>query len=550
MSYETDNLSGVIIRADEETDAPELTYPLGLTGWHGVSVGMYVGEDEAFGKTPVMVHVRLTKEDTATRLTILEVKSGEGEEIHELFWKFADLTDQDLVLTQQKWRVAEGEAPGCIKGHNSRVAYIKVVPLSEAEIADVQTDRSDNDTRKLFLHNDAHGYQWHSRPTEPEHVRQEIEPFRDTDYGRLYWECAGGDLLNYPGNTGRLPTLPGLDDFAGQGDRMHRESWETFLAEDIDPFRVALDHAHGMGLEFHASYRVTAFQFPPDHDHFHYGEDAFYLNHPELRGTDREGRLTPRLSYAYPEMREYVISVLTEVVSTYDVDGICLLYNRRPPFVEYDPSLVDGFKDEYGLDPLQLEDDDPRWLRYRCLVMTKFMREVRKAMQDEAQKQGGRTIEVSAIVMRNEQENLYYGMDLKAWIDEGLVDTIIPYTSEVFLDSDSESWSDPRDIEYFVELTRGTPCKLAPNIMPRHMSAEAYRKRAAGLYERGVGNLFFWDCVPEARGNGTSSWTALRRLGHKEEVRDWMDSGAPEVTMSAKPVRSLDGWDNSYATPG
>ena len=32
-TYETDSLSGVMLRADTETDAPEVTYPLGVAGW-------------------------------------------------------------------------------------------------------------------------------------------------------------------------------------------------------------------------------------------------------------------------------------------------------------------------------------------------------------------------------------------------------------------------------------------------------------------------------------------------------------------------------------
>ena len=39
-TYETDTLSGVMLRADTETDAPEVTYPFDVSGWHAVSIGM------------------------------------------------------------------------------------------------------------------------------------------------------------------------------------------------------------------------------------------------------------------------------------------------------------------------------------------------------------------------------------------------------------------------------------------------------------------------------------------------------------------------------
>ena len=72
----------------------------------------------------------------------------------------------------------------------------------------------------------------------------------------------------------------------------------------------------------------------------------------------------------------------------YGVDGVGLLYNRRPPLLEYEPPIVDGFKAEYGEDPRELPDDDPRWLRYRARTLTQFMHEVRKAMDDAAERMG------------------------------------------------------------------------------------------------------------------------------------------------------------------
>ena len=72
--------------------------------------------------------------------------------------------------------------------------------------------------------------------------------------------------------------------------------------------------------------------------------------------------------------------------------------------------------------------------------MTQFMREVREAMDDEAQRQGRRKIDVSAIVSGRREENDLWGLDVKAWIDEGLADMIIPYTSAPHLQSAVQSW--------------------------------------------------------------------------------------------------------------
>ena len=115
----------------------------------------------------------------------------------------------------------------------------------------------------------------------------------------------------------------------------------------------------------------------------------------------------------------------------------------------------------------------------------------------------------------------------------------------------AEAWTDVRDLEYFISLTKGTACKLAPNIMPRQMSPEAYRKRAAALYDAGVENLFFWDCAScDGRANYSGSWDGLRRLGHREEIEAWTKLDGPTLAAPTTAIRKLGDWDMSYDTPG
>ena len=257
------------------------------------------------------------------------------------------------------------------------------------------------------------------------------------------------------------------------------------------------------------------------------------------------------MAYSFPEVRQFVISLLREMAQR-PVDGICLLYNRRMPLVEYEPPIVEGFKGQFGDDPRQLDAHDPHWLSYRAHVLTDFMREVRAAMDKEGRAQGrSKRIEISAIVGSTEQENLINGMDLAAWVDEGLVDTLIPYTSGANYDSSVTAWTDPKQLEFFVELVRGTSCVLAPNLMPRHMTPEEFRRRATTVYSAGVEHMFFWDCAGgSGRANFRDMWNALRRLGHRDEIDAWWASGELDLSNSRMDLRKLGDWDLSYVTPG
>lgn len=234
----------------------------------------------------------------------------------------------------------------------------------------------------------------------------------------------------------------------------------------------------------------------------------------------------------------------------FPVDGISLEFNRRLPIVEYEPPLVEGFKAEYGEDPFQLDERDPRWLKYRSGVMTRFMGDVRRAMDEVAERTGrANRIGVSAVVTNSRYENLYYGLDMDAWVKKGLVDTLIPYSSNPDFNSNEPSWTDVRDAEYWVSLTRGTPTALALNIMPREMSGEEYRRRLSPLYEAGVEHFFFWDgAMTRAQFTGTSH--VMRRLGHGDEVAAWTKAGEPGLDAPQTRLRKVGDWDLSYVMPG
>ncbi len=487
MSYRTDSLSGTMLAAGLETAAPTVRYPLDARGLHAISIGTVPIRTAAEGLT-LGVPLKLSGDDSFSFITMEPARRPDhGVDVVECYWKIADLTGQQLDIGQASARIGEGDGPGAYACAAARVVYIKLVPLTDAEISDWRADQARSDTRRLFAHNDAHFAQYLFRLTSADDVRREIEQYHESDFSRMYWEAGGGDQLAYFSAIGRRHTLDGLEDYGRRGDRMHAESWRVFREEGVDPFDVALEQTHAVGMEFHAGYRVAAFQYPPPLDHHNHG-DTYFARHPEFHGEDRAGNRTPRISYSYPEVREYVASLLCEMAER-PIDGVCLLYNRRPPLVEYEPPLVDGFTREFGCDPRTLPEDDPDWLAYRAGTLTQFMRDVRAAM-DEAS-QGRRRIAVSAITEASEAENLMQGIDLVTWVREGLVDTLIPYSPRAnfrpfFSEPSGMVWTDPAQLDFLSQTVAGSPCVVAPNLMPRVMSPEDYRRQAAVIYSAGI----------------------------------------------------------------
>ncbi len=566
LRYETDQLSGVMLIAGAKTSAIDITYPLNLSGWHSISLGLWGAEAASSHK----MLARLTNEDTFSTFTLPTGDprseplnkykvywNGELTPYHngyahdpiwEIFWKVADLTDLQIVLGQETWRIAPGEEIYSHESYPAMPAYIKVVPLSDAEVDDYKSDISQTNTRRLFAHMDVG---WGGkRATSADELRRnaQVELYKDSDYSRLYIEAGRGDRTYYLSEIGSVHPYASRDNYSSDSERLTDEAWEILRGQGIDPFRVVVEHIRDIGVEVHASLTMGGFNYPPPGDKIDIG-GAFFRNHPELHGTSRSGEKSSRLSYTYPKSREFVISLLREVAS-YPVDGIALLYNRKFPYVEYEPPLVQGFINEFGEDPREIDEKDPRWLKYRSTILTQFMREVRQAMDDVADETGKRNrIGISAIVGNGPDENMLFGMDVEQWIQEGLVDTIIPYTSAPRMAYLEPSWEDPKDAEYWVNLTKNTSTVLALSIRPSALGAVESRKRVAPLYDAGVEHFYYWDGGIGGP-MGANSSHVMRRLGHKDEIADWINAGEPSIDAPMMFISKLGDWDFTYMTPG
>ena len=555
ISFECKRFKGVMLVAGQNTGVPEVEYRLNQTGWHAIYFGLFSLEHES------RLQVRLKTDEAFSILTpnnMAEKKmvwdeiqyarhSYSSKGIEELFWKYAPLDGANSSLLLRQLQVQTVPASPKAVGNSFNpcwLAYIKLVPLSPTEVEKLKADLARRDTRRLFATDDAFTAPCYLHYQNEDDIRREIEPYRDTDFARMYWEAGMGDLTFYPSKVGKMITMEWAGDTYIWDDRLAGEVYRGFQDRGIDPFRVAIDACHNFGLEFHASYRVAGFHFPPPDDEWNKG--GLYYRRPEWRCLNRAGRPEPRLSYAFPGVRQFVLTLLEEVAE-YPVDGVCVLFNRRLPVLGYEDPTVEAFRAKFGLDPRTGDELDPRWLALSAGVLTDFMGELRDRMRAKADANRAKADRHHRGRDGFEKdENYRNGIDLEAWVGKDLIDTLVPYASVPGGDSRRPSWEDPRAADFFIRLTKGTACKLALNIMPREMAPEDYKRRADALYQAGVDYLYFWDCFE--RTNFDAGWSALRRLGHKEELAHWRESGCLPVARPGNAVSRLEDWDLSYVT--
>ena len=499
VPYEADGVSGTMLLAGLDGSAPTLTLPLGLQGWYAIHLGIWTH------RVKTTIKVRLSGDPAYTVVTTPVPErwsSNWWATIKEVYWKFSDLTDQDLLVSQ----LSTGQA------HSAAIAYIKLEPLSGEEVTAIQADRDQTDTKRLIAHNDGGTFMYFHGTTSAEEIWEELEPFRHTDFQKLIWGVGGGTSTSYFSNIGDYPRWESDTDHARVGSHIQLESYRILREKGIDPLKTVIDYAHRLGMEVHGSYRLGAWAFPPP-ENTPRKSGRFHDEHPEWRCVDRDGRLIARMSYAFPAVRRLVISILREVVE-WGADGVCLTFIRGVPCVLYEQPLLDSFRKQYGQDPLELAEDDPRWLTHKAMWVTNFVREVREEL-NEMGKRLGRRVQLSAYALNNVPYCLSYGLDVGTWAQEGLVDFIISNPTR-----DKEMHV---EVAGFAELVQGTNCRLYADMLPRQMSPAQYQQKALDYYNAGADGLAFWDATTSEidRLCLKDQWSMIRRLGHKEDLPVW-----------------------------
>lgn len=538
IEYETaSGLKGKSIASMTDTGAPKVTLPLNVKGWYAVYVGLggmgrFVRSQESH------VRVKLTN-DTAYQHRIY---GGATDDIEEVFFKTADLTGQNLHIADMRMEAMMDLRPAQFPRHTV-VMYVKLVPLTEKEVTWIKADRAQKQTKKLIATLD--GFSWIGRnyPTTKEEFFEDFEHFRDSDFGTISWQIIGGDLVNY---KSKLGTVPGslVDDYPRTGDGYVTDSIKRFNAKGTDLTKLAVEASHSMDKKIMIGFRTQAWQTPPGFEDYFTSE--FYRKHPEWRTYDKDGTPVMRMSYAVPQVREHILGIFREVL-VYQPDGIEIIYFRGLPLMLWEEAFSNRFKEKYGTDAKQVDENDPRFYELRCEIMTTFMRDVRK-MMDEVQKEQGRKkrYELSATVLHTEADNRRQGLDVEQWIKEGLIDTIgifpAAYHTSAYNKYAGVSSGRRMELEWFSRITKGTKVGFFPLMVSNNLrSPKTTLAEAERYYQAGASGLIFWDPSPSklytpasnqpARSYTnpvTSYWSVVSRLGHRDVLKELEAADRPQ----------------------
>ena len=505
LPYETDESklkSGTMMGAASFINAPEVRLTPNISGWHAIYVG-YWNPHHAYdgGMT---IKVKLSDDPCFTRIKEAEPVYGQGihaTTLQEAFFKIADLSGREIVFGKLRGPFPE----------KAYIAYAKLVPLSKKEVDSIQKDRARTDTRVVQAVIDGISYFWRDEYSTREHILEKIERYRYSDVGKVTWAVCYGDLTNYPSKVGHfwaserevpIEVIPGRNIYIA-GEKVAYESLKSLTSAGIIIPKVAAKHVHEMGLKFDAMFRLSiAGHIPP---HRGTKEGNFVENHPEFRQVMRDGTPIEKASYAFPEVRDLMLSIIQETAETFDIDGANLCFTRGPQFAAYEKPVLEDFRKEYGTDGRKVGYNDPRMRSIRSRYSTRLVRGARRVLDQVGAKKGKR-LELSAWVPRTIERQQAGGMEVLSWIREGLLDSVISHGM-------------PAEPE-IIAAAKAKHCRYYYAPSPSWHNDKAWAKQVKDVwaaYQAGLNYAAFWDIDLEPQ-DRPAWWAMGGRVGHRQEL--------------------------------
>ncbi len=522
--YESEAVSGTMISAASFIEAPEVVLPLNATGWHAIYLGYWHPEFAYDGG--LILKVKLSG-DAAFR-QLHDPGSPDSQDatyLREVYLDTADLTGRDLAVGKSNGLLARGAS----------LAYVKLVPLTPEQAAAVQSDRSRTDTRNLVATIDGMSYFHWSEFTRPEHILEQVELYRHSDVSKVLWAVNYGGTTNYPTHVkdavfmggddtrARLMASAGANDYV-RGEKQTHDTFRDFAARGLIAQQIAAERVHEMGRKFDLMFRLGILGgFGP----WNGATGNFVRRHPELRQVLRDGTIVEKASYAFPQVQEFMLAIIREALGEIDADGVNLCFVRGPHFLGYEQPVRDAFRAQYGGDAREVEPSDPRLEAIRASFMTRFVREVRQVLERVGREQGKRR-ELSVWVWPSTRKvwlggtPLEEGLDVKAWIRDGLLDSVI---CQEGIDED------------YMKLGQASGCRFILFTGYRGDTAMS-PQTVTQAYGAGVDSFAYWDM--DSAQIHPAHWTWLRRIGHREEMADW-ERFAPKSRLIR--LTKLDGVD-------
>jgi len=505
VPYETADFVGTMATASSLVQAPELTIPLDNTsGWYAVYIGFWSPIYLNQGDTSTLFRAKLSNDDAF--IPIKYAGTPDSQTItwfKELYWGIRDLTGRNLIITKPNGAVSK----------QLNLAYIKLVPLSDAQAQVIKTDRLTSSNRNLTAVIDGMTYFADFKVSDAFDALDIIEPYRYSDVEKVLWAVNYGERTNYlsnvPGTTFMASTdsrLSLLNTGYGASDYVRSQMQMYDTLNDPNNGGIIIqdlmaDYAHSMGLDFDIMIRLG---LNGGLEPWLWDSNGFVKNNPGCRQKTRSGRYVNKASYAYSQTRAFIIDIIEESLGLIDADGVNLCFVRGPGFLQCEQPVTDKLYNDYGVTIGQVADDDYRLIAVKKYFMNLFVQETRTAINaiDSSIKLSvwvwpqGQTVWCGSTPAQE-------GLDVEYWIEQGWIDAVICQEG-IDAGYKAKCASYGCDFIYFSGY---------------HDSTAMSTSNVASAYSSGVSKFAYFD-IDCAQIN-SEAWSWISRIGHQEEMSNF-----------------------------
>ena len=302
-------------------------------------------------------------------------------------------------------------------------------------------------------------------PLTPEYMWDNmVGTYVGTPIDGFLWSVGGHDTYSYETDIGER-FGEGYDNL-DETQQASVDNLRYLMENHGGPMEVISGLCRRAGLEFFPSVRMNEhYDMPesaPQYSHLRRDNPEYLIGKGEdIPSPTLEWGIRTGLDYAVPEVRSYMASIVVELVSRWDVDGIELDYMRHPAFFR----IEEGYPNRY--------------------LMTDFISYIRQQM-DEIGEAKGKALDLIVRVPPTLRDCARVGLDVETWIKEELVDIVIAGGGFIPFET---------PVDEFVEAAEGTNVEiygcleaLRPNLNELSMRA------VAALYrEQGVSSLYLFN---------------------------------------------------------
>ena len=326
-----------------------------------------------------------------------------------------------------------------------------------------------------------------------------LEALPGTPVTTISWSILAGDAPSY---DSRIQPIYGDGQQSDRPDYMntYAANLKALVDAGACPLKIVNDFAHEHGMEAFASVRMNDV-----HDSFVEGhlsrwklENREFLvstrglqtaiAEPAFPGSRVANLYATALDFTHQVVRDRKFEIIEEVCLRYDLDGVELDFIRHPVL----------FKNIFEGGTITPEETS---------LMTSFIRRVRVRM-DEIGRERGRPLLLAVRTPDDLELSLGIGLDLEAWMREGLVDMLI-------LGGGYAHFSLP--VARMAEAAHAYgvpvyPCINNPGQLMDGKGVEMTRALATKWYAGGADGIYFWNLTaPWEQIRDEARWRVLRK---------------------------------------